>query len=78
MEETEKMNDRLKTVEVALQIVKLLKDNNLIIWGYEGEVCGCIINSEDHNQSNECWIDNEDMKVKSGGDIFGRGATIYE
>jgi len=72
------MTDRPNTVEVALQIVKLLKDNNLTIRAYEGEICGCIIESEDHNQSNECWIDNEDMKVNSGGDVFDRGATLYE
>jgi len=75
------MNERPNSVEVALQIVKLLKDNRLIIRAYEGELCGCIIESEERNQSNKsdsCWIDNEDMKVKSGGDIFGKGATIYE
>jgi len=47
--------------EVINKIFKLLKDNDLILRGYEGEVCGCVIEREGKEIA---FIENETMDIK--------------
>jgi len=47
--------------EAIIKIIELLKDNDLTIRGYEGEVCGCAIEREGKIIA---FIENETMNIK--------------
>jgi len=49
--------------ETIIKIVALLKDNGLTIRGYEGEVCGCIIEREGKEIA---LIENDTMDIQWG------------
>ena len=48
--------------EIAEQIIKLLKENNARIRGYEGETC-CVIIEKDDENSDWAEIDNETQEI---------------
>ncbi|MCL2440618.1 MAG: hypothetical protein FWD14_02660 [Treponema sp.] len=52
------MNNEKETI---IKIVGLLKDNGLTIRGYEGEVCGCVIERESKEIA---FVENETMDIK--------------
>ena len=47
--------------EVVVKIIELLKDNRLTIRGYEGEVCGCVIEREGKEIA---FVENETLDIK--------------
>jgi len=47
--------------EAIIKITELLRDNGLAIRGYEGEVCGCVIERESKEIA---FIENETMDIK--------------
>jgi len=47
--------------EVILKIIELLKNNGLTIRGYEGEVCGCVI---ERGSKIIAFIENETMDIE--------------
>jgi len=72
---------RLSGYEVAIQIMKLLKDNGYTMRGYEGEVQGVVIETKKqywlnmygnphhtHMNIEVAWIDN-DGSIEKGRDL---------
>ena len=47
--------------EAILKIIELLKNNGLTIRGYEGEICGCVIERDDKEIA---FIKNETMDIQ--------------
>jgi hypothetical protein len=47
--------------EAIVKIIELLKENDLTIRGYEGEVCGCVIEKEGNEIA---FIENETMNIQ--------------